>query len=505
LAASGVGAEEGLNRIERLLELEGMTLSRRWVVAIVLVTAGALETTLMTLDNWGSASTVPIFLVILACWALWIRWEYAVSFGVMAGLFCLLVILPLTSMQSGWFVLTVGLLAVNAVYIFRHARRGEERVVGAQSALEELQVVANSLKTDLEKVRATYSVDRVKVQRYQALNELARSLAMVFKTNDAVVLLMETISKTFMAPGGVYTLLLFEGSHSKAQHAVRYGVDTDMETRLNRLRLDPTEPYNAWVVANARALFTNDAHKDFRFESYAPEGGPRSLIAAPLLAGNELVGILRIESPKSDVFRQEDARLLSNFADLGTVALEQAALYRQTVEMAITDGLTSLYVQKYYKDRVRDEVLRAREYKLSLCLMMLDVDNFKSYNDTYGHLVGDKVLRSIAGVLKETVRSVDLVARYGGEEFSVLLPKTGYEGAAIVAERIRQTVEALKIPVVDQVTGVTVSIGLAEFKPEFKEADEFIDNADQALYRAKADGKNRVCRADNMDAPGGNG
>jgi diguanylate cyclase (GGDEF)-like protein len=137
--------------------------------------------------------------------------------------------------------------------------------------------------------------------------------------------------------------------------------------------------------------------------------------------------------------------------------------------------------------------------------MMLDVDNFKSYNDTYGHLVGDKVLRSIAGVLKETVRSVDLVARYGGEEFSVLLPKTGYEGAAIVAERIRQTVEALKIPVVDQVTGVTVSIGLAEFKPEFKEADEFIDNADQALYRAKADGKNRVCRADNMDAPGGNG
>jgi diguanylate cyclase (GGDEF)-like protein len=171
--------------------------------------------------------------------------------------------------------------------------------------------------------------------------------------------------------------------------------------------------------------------------------------------------------------------------------------------MAITDGLTGLYVQKYYKDRVRDEVLRAREYKLSLCLMMLDVDNFKSYNDTYGHLVGDKVLRSIAGVLKETVRSVDLVARYGGEEFSVLLPKTGYDGAAIVAERIRQTVETLQIPVVDQVTRVTVSIGLSEFRSEFKDADAFIDAADQALYRAKAEGKNRVCRADAPNAPGG--
>jgi diguanylate cyclase (GGDEF)-like protein len=491
--------------MERYLELEGVPSSRRWTFAILLVTLGALAATLITIKNWGPASAVPVFLLVLVGWTLWIRWEFAVSFGVMAALFCLLVLLPLTSFSSGWFVLTVGLLGINAAYIYRHARRGEERVVGAQSALEELQVVVNSLKTDLEKVRTTYSVDQVKVQRYQALNELARSLAMVFKTNDAVVLLVETISKTFMAPGGVYTLLLFEGSHSKALHAVRYGVDTDMETRLNRSRLDPSEPYNAWVTVNARALFTNDATKDFRFENYAPESGPRSLIAAPLLAGNELVGILRIESPKPDVFRQEDARLLSNFADLGTVALEQAALYRQTLEMAITDGLTGLYVQKHYKDRVRDEVLRARESNKPLCLMMMDVDNFKSYNDTYGHLVGDKVLRSIAKVLKETVRSVDLVARYGGEEFSVLLPKTGWEGAAIVADRIRQTVEELEIPVVDQMTRVTVSIGLSEFRNEFGDADAFIDNADQALYRAKAEGKNRVCRSDGLSAPpGGN-
>jgi diguanylate cyclase (GGDEF)-like protein len=127
--------------------------------------------------------------------------------------------------------------------------------------------------------------------------------------------------------------------------------------------------------------------------------------------------------------------------------------------------------------------------------MMMDVDNFKSYNDTYGHLVGDKVLRSIANVLKETVRAVDLVARYGGEEFSVLLPKTGWEGAHIVAERIRQRVEKLAIPVVDQITRVTVSIGVAEYDGTEK-AESFIDRADQALYRAKVEGKNKVCRAE---------
>lgn len=492
-----------MNRFEPYLELKGTSPAQRWIAALLVAALSVALATWLTLKGGGPLSVALVFLPSLACWALWIRWEVAAVFGTSAALFCLLVLLPLNPAFPGWLILGVVVLLANLAYLFRHARRGEERVVGAQSALEELQVATHGLTADLGKVRATYHVDQVKVQRYQALNELARSLAMVFKTQDAVVLLIETISKTFMAPGGVYTLLLFEGNHSKALHAVRFGVDTDMETRLNRSRLDPAEPYNAWVAANARALFTNDASRDFRFENYAPESGPRSLIAAPLLAGNELVGILRIESPKSDVFRQEDARLLSNFADLGTVALEQAALYRQTVEMAITDGLTGLYVQRYYKDRVRDEVLRAREYNLPLCLMMLDVDNFKSYNDTYGHLVGDKVLRSIAKVLKDTVRSVDLVARYGGEEFSVLLPKTGWDGASTVAERIRQTVESLQIPVVDQVTRVTVSIGVAEFRGDLGDADAFIDLADQALYRAKAEGKNRVCRAEGSGGEGG--
>ena len=126
---------------------------------------------------------------------------------------------------------------------------------------------------------------------------------------------------------------------------------------------------------------------------------------------------------------------------------------------------------------------------------MIDVDNFKTYNDRYGHLVGDQVLKSIARVLREGVRAVDLVARYGGEEFSVLLPKTQWEGARIVAERIRKSVEEVRVTVGNLVTNVTVSIGVAELRPGVKTAESFVDSADQALYQAKAKGKNCVVRA----------
>jgi GAF domain-containing protein len=126
-------------------------------------------------------------------------------------------------------------------------------------------------------------------------------------------------------------------------------------------------------------LVVVDASNDFRFQTIGSQTTVKSLVAAPLMAGSEMLGLIRMESGFSGAFRQEDARLLSNFADLGTVALEHVALYRQTIELAITDGLTGLYVQRYYKERLRDEVFRAQEHKLPLSLLMLDVDNFKTY------------------------------------------------------------------------------------------------------------------------------
>jgi diguanylate cyclase (GGDEF)-like protein len=393
------------------------------------------------------------------------------------------------------WILVIGLL-LNILFWNYLRQNAEIENFNYQKIFEELEVKINSMHAELEKNQQAFQSNQIKIHRYRALNELARNLAMTSRTTDVINLLIETVAKTFMVPGGVYALILFDSSLGKSLHSIRYGVDTDLEIRLNRDRIDPDEVFNRWILNQSKPLFVSDLSNDFRFQAAVGEKKfIGSLISVPFLAGNEILGLLRIESSSPKVFRQDDARLLSNFADLGTVTLEYAALYRQTIDLAITDGLTGLFVQRYYKERIRDEVLRTIERKYPVSLMMIDVDNFKNYNDQYGHLIGDRVLKAIADVLKKAVRTVDVVARYGGEEFSILLPKTDWEGTRHVAERIRQKVADLEIWVGNDRTGVTVSIGVAEWGPSMHDAEALIQLADQGLYQAKASGKNCVILA----------
>jgi len=420
-----------------------------------------------------------------------------VETAILSGILAVIAMINLLSVgQPVW---TLGLflagLGLNYYLWFTWTETSGIKAFQLKKTFEEFELSITDLRLAHEKTELSYQANQIKIQRYTALNELARSLALTFKTQDVVKLLIETISKTFMVPGGVYSLLLFDSSVGKEMHAVRYSVDTEMEVRLNRERLHTDNPFNAWVMAQKKPLVINDASSDFRFQNIPEESRVQSLVAGPLMGGHELLGLIRMESSATNAFRQEDARLLSNFCDLGTVSLEHVALYHQTIELATIDGLTGLYVVRYYKDRVRDEIFRALEHKFSLCVMMIDVDHFKKYNDSYGHLIGDKVLKLVAQILKDSVRVVDLVSRYGGEEFSVLLVKTPMDGALQVAERIRQKVVEQTIDVAGKKTSVTVSIGVAELNPGFKDAESFIDVADHALYQAKEEGRNRVCMA----------
>lgn len=173
---------------------------------------------------------------------------------------------------------------------------------------------------------------------------------------------------------------------------------------------------------------------------------------------------------------------------------ELNVLNKKLEELSITDGLTGVYNHRYFYARLEEELLRASRHCKPFAVIMADIDNFKSYNDTYGHRNGDRVLRDVASTIKATLRVTDLMARYGGEEFSVILPETDKKGAIIIAEKIRKNIEDRDFPNEATQPGgnLTVSVGVATYPVDAKTGDDVVSQADLALYRAKDMGRNRI-------------
>lgn len=163
------------------------------------------------------------------------------------------------------------------------------------------------------------------------------------------------------------------------------------------------------------------------------------------------------------------------------------------IRLATLDPLTNLNNRGVFNMEIDREFDRARRYRRDLTLVMFDIDHFKKFNDTYGHQAGDEILRSLGRLVLVNCRSNDIATRYGGEEFAVVLPETPLENALVQAERLRKSVASHEFEVGDKVLQVTVSVGMAMLEPFMSRAEDLIEAADQALYRAKESGRNQVC------------
>jgi len=193
-------------------------------------------------------------------------------------------------------------------------------------------------------------------------------------------------------------------------------------------------------------------------------------------------------------YTDRELEQMSILTNIISIAVSNASLYRDVEQLSYTDGMTDLHNFRYFELRLKEEVVRHKRTNMGLSLLILDVDNFKNYNDTLGHPAGDEVLRKLAQILKETVRENDIVARYGGEEFAVILPGQDNKGTRILAERLRERVENTYFDHEEiQPNGkVTVSVGAASMPTDADNYRDLILKADSALYHAKRNGRNQV-------------
>jgi diguanylate cyclase (GGDEF)-like protein len=192
------------------------------------------------------------------------------------------------------------------------------------------------------------------------------------------------------------------------------------------------------------------------------------------------------------VYTQDDLRLLNIISSLAAVSVENSMLYQRMNDLAITDGLTGLYVQRYFRERLDTELKRALSAKRKFSLLMIDLDHFKDTNDKYGHTAGDTLLVKIAQVLKNSVSPEHIVSRYGGEEFAIFLFETDKSQAAKIAENIRTIVARSVFTLRRQDLRITISVGISSFPDDGYLAQDLIKKADENLYKAKQGGRNRI-------------
>ncbi|MDD2716767.1 MAG: diguanylate cyclase [Candidatus Wallbacteria bacterium] len=246
------------------------------------------------------------------------------------------------------------------------------------------------------------------------------------------------------------------------------------------------------VVKTGIPVLSVDCSKDPRFKQYVANSNlkpPRTLISVPLVVKDKPFGVINLsDRTDNSSFTASDMELLLTISTQMAISLDNSKLY----ELAIRDGLTGLYIYRYFQIRLDEEIVRARRYKDPLTLIMVDIDHFKNFNDKFGHQQGDIVLREVAGIIQATARATDIACRYGGEEFGVILPNTAAEQAMILAERLRKKVESYPFPGQDNPLHVTISLGLAEYPKMAGDKGGLISHADIALYSSKSCGRNRT-------------
>ena len=332
------------------------------------------------------------------------------------------------------------------------------------------------------RIRATQRTLRGRLAGREALVDLVRAVNSTLDPKKIADALLDRMGTWFPAP--YWAVVAIHESGELATIADR-GMSTLLESRLNDVA--------RWVMAHGEEFMSPNLADDRRARTEQAV----SVLALPLQCRARTVGVVVIANPGAS---SEDLRWTAAFATVLRSALEPAAfaldnalMFQRTQALSVTDDLTQLYNSRYLNQVLRRETKRASRSGRPLSLLFMDLDGFKSINDSHGHLYGSRALVEAADVVRKSARETDVCARFGGDEFAVVLPDTGCEGAYAVGERIRDRIATHPFLAEDGLRiRLTASVGVATLPDVAASAEELLKAADQAMYRVKDAGKNGI-------------
>ena len=356
--------------------------------------------------------------------------------------------------------------------------------------MRRFSIIASAL---IVNIRMTLSLEQV-AKVFRVFYEVSHHFSSALNMNDIFNVLMAMVPK--LIPSCTRQIVVL---HDQEKNGLRLHLISGYKEELAEgMMFSPASggiysyAFNKNCAVNIPDLQTQRSYR------FVPEERPnqttRSLIIIPIIGGEarHCIGLFSVESNIAGLFKGEMEQHLTTIIENASVAITRALLYLKMEKLATTDGLTGLNNHRTFQEIMTRELERSKRYGHKMSLLLTDIDHFKSFNDTYGHPVGDLVLREIAGCIKTTVRLNDFPARYGGEEFAVVLPETDERGAVVIADRIRQVIEAHVVESGANKLKVTISIGVSTYPTLSQTQQEIIDCADKALYASKKGGRNRV-------------
>lgn len=336
-----------------------------------------------------------------------------------------------------------------------------------------------------------------RLREQELLGELARTMSATLDLRTVLRIICERASKTLGYEE--VAILLVDEATGQLQVRATHGFPGD--AGIEGMMLSPGEGISGIVARTGEVLLIPDTSRDTRYLHYKGKHlVDGSFLCCPIKKQDRIIGLFNVLRPRIDGFKEGDIRIATSLASYAALAIANAQLHGRVADLSMTDELTQLSNRRLFHQRFELELDRSERYASPFGVLMIDIDHFKRFNDTFGHAKGDEALRKVAESLKKGLRRIDLVARFGGEEFVALLPREDKASARAVAEKLRKAASEL---VVEGCGSLSISVGVAAFPEDGRDEATLLEASDRALFAAKGAGRNRVVVYEpGMDRPG---